>query len=313
VKICILGAGSLGSAIGGVLAESGVDVTLLSRSAAHVDAIRRDGLRLVEDERDRTVRVRAAMTAKEIGPVDLVVVLVKAPETRQAIADAMPMIGTETIVVSLQNGLGHEEILSEMLGPQRVLAGRTYCGGVLLAPGRVRIGIRGKETIMGEVVGGRSARVEAVAATFARAGLRTIVRTDIMGAIWDKLLVNVATGALCGITGLPYGLLYRLPEIEACAVAAVREAMAVARAAGVTLTFHDPREAWLKAGAGLSGEFKTSMLQSLERGRMTEIDTINGAVVAQGRRYGVPTPVNETLVACIKGIERRIADGAAGT
>jgi 2-dehydropantoate 2-reductase len=125
-----------------------------------------------------------------------------------------------------------------------------------------------------------------------------------MGTIWDKLLVNVATGALSGITGLAYGDLYAVPEVEACAMAAVAETMAVAKASGIQLTTNDPQQPWIKAAAGLPFEFKASMLQSLEKGFVTEIDFVNGAVVRQGARCGVPTPVNQTLVACLKGIER---------
>ena len=104
----------------------------------------------------------------------------------------------------------------------------------------------------------------------------------------------------------PYGQLYQVPEVEACAVAAVAEAMAVAKASGIALTTSDPRQPWVKAAAGLPFEFKASMLQSLEKGSVTEIDFVNGAVVAQGRQLGVPTPVNMALVACIKGVEKSL-------
>jgi 2-dehydropantoate 2-reductase len=124
--------------------------------------------------------------------------------------------------------------------------------------------------------------------------------------MWDKLLVNVATGALSGITRLTYGDLYAVPEVEACAVAAVAEAMAVAKAAGIALGSTEPRQAWVKAADGLPAAFKASMLQSLEKGSVTEIDFVNGAVVRWGAKYGVPTPVNQALVACIKGIERAL-------
>jgi 2-dehydropantoate 2-reductase len=162
----------------------------------------------------------------------------------------------------------------------------------------------GKETLIGELDGSTSVRVQRIAACFAAAGLATTVSANIMGTVWDKLLINVATGAVSGITGLAYGPLYRIAEIEATAVAAVQEAMDVARASAVQLSYTDPRAAWTKAAAGLPEDFKTSMLQSLEKGSVTEIDFINGAVVRWGRRSGVPTPVNATLVACIKGIER---------
>jgi 2-dehydropantoate 2-reductase len=307
LKICILGAGSLGSAIGGKLAEAGNEVFLVNRNRAHVDAINRSGLILRTDGQDRAVKAIATADAASVGIVDLVVVLVKSLQTREAITAAKAMVGPDTTVVSLQNGLGHEEILAEVVGRDRVIAGKTYVGGLMIGPGHVIAGTAGKETIIGELDGGVSPRVAGIAETFGKAGLEVIISRNILGAMWDKLLVNVATGALSGITRLTYGDLYAVPEIEACAVAAVSEAMAVARTKGIVLTSRDPVEAWRKASAGLPPEFKASMLQSLEKGSVTEIDFINGAVVRGGIATGILTPVNLALVACIKGIERRLA------
>jgi 2-dehydropantoate 2-reductase len=306
LKICVLGAGALGCAIGGVLAESGCELTLVTRNAAHVDAMNRDGLRLVEDGVERSVKVRAATGCAGLEPMDLVIVLVKSFDTRRAIEAAAPIVGPNTVVMSLQNGLGHEDELIAVVGRERVMAGKTYVGGVLLAPGQVRIGVKDKETLIGELDGTLSFRAQAVAKAFEAAGLACIVSDNILGTMWDKLLVNVATGALAGITGLSYGELYAVPEIEQTALAAVAEAIAVAQAQGVRLSMTDPRQPWLKARAGLPPQFKTSMLQSLEKGSITEVDFINGAVVRQGEKFNLPTPVNRTLVACIKGIERRL-------
>ena len=313
MKICFLGAGALGSALGGTLAASGADVTLIDRSAAHVDAINRRGLVLVDGDRESTVRVKAATSCEGLAPVDLVIVLVKSFATREAVESVMPIVGPDTVVMSLQNGLGHEEILAEVVGRERTMAGKTYVGGVFLAPGRVIAGTVGKLTVIGELDGGFSVRSRAIAAVFDAAGLRCQVSDNIVGTMWDKLLINVSTGAISGVTGLTYGPLYDVPACEAAAIAAVEEAMAVARAAGVRLSIPTARDAWTMASAGLPVEFKTSMLQSLEKGAATEVDFINGAVVQVGQRYGVPTPVNATLVACIKGIERRLADAAKGT
>ena len=202
--------------------------------------------------------------------------------------------------------LGHEDILADVVGRHHVIAGKTYVGGVFLAPGHVIAGVENKETLIGELDGATTPRVRAIAAEFERAGLATIVSANIYGTMWDKLLINVATGALAGITRLTYGDLYSVKEIEACAVAAVNEAMAVAKAHGIELSIHDPRDAWVKAAEGLPPDFKTSMLQSLEKGSATEIDFINGSVVRWGARRNVPTPVNQTLVACVKGIEREL-------
>ncbi|MDE1166142.1 MAG: ketopantoate reductase family protein [Pseudomonas sp.] len=308
MKICILGAGALGCAIGATLSEAGHDTWLLNRNATHVEAINRDGLKVHDERGERAVKVKASTTADEVGAVDLVVVLVKSFHTAQAMAGAMALVGPQTLVLSLQNGLGHEDILADAVGRSRVLAGKTYVGGVLLEPGSIRAGVAGKHTYIGELDGMLSPRVQEIADAFNGAGLATTVSDNILGTMWDKLLINVATGALTGITMLTYGQLYSEPLLKATALAAVAEAIAVATAAGVQLSLTNPGAAWNMASEGLPASFKTSMLQSLEKGSITEIDFINGSVVRWGQRHGVPTPVNATLVACMKGIERAMAD-----
>jgi len=308
----MLGAGALGSAIGGTLALGGSDVTLVDLYKAHVDAVNAGGLKLREGDVEVTVRIKAVTDCDALDVADLVIVLVKSFHTRAAIEAAAPhVVGNDTVVMSLQNGMGHEEILAQAVGHAHVMAGKTYVGGVFLEPGRVIAGTRDKETLIGELDGTISVRAQAIASEFQKAGLRTIVSNNIVGTMWDKLLVNVATGALAGITRLTYGDLYSVPEIEACALAAVDEAMAVAKAHGVTLSVREPREAWRKASEGLPRDFKTSMLQSLEKRSVTEIDFINGVVVRAGAKVGIPTPVNSTLVACMKGIERTLQKVAA--
>ena len=303
MKIAVLGAGALGCAMGGTLAEAGHEVALINRNRGLVEAIRARGLVMRHPGGDRTVHAQAATDAHALGAMDLVIVLVKSFDTRSAMGAALNLVGAGTTVLSLQNGLGHEEILAELVGRERVIGGKTYVGGVMLAPGLVLAGVAGKETVIGEFDGRDSDRVRRIAHAFNDAGLATTVTPNILGTMWDKLLVNVATGAVSAVTGLPYGPLYRIPQIETTALAAVEEAMAVARAQGIRLGFPSARDAWLKAAAGLPEDFKTSMLQSLEKGSVTEVDFINGAVVRHGARLGIATPVNATLFACVKGIE----------
>ncbi len=310
MNICVLGAGALGCAMGGVLAEAGHRVTLVNRNAAHVAAIQTHGLTLNAAGVDRTVRVRAVTHCAQImteGSFDLLLVLVKSFHTEAAMQTALPLVGENTVVLSLQNGVGHDAILQRMVGADKVLAGKTYAGGVMLSPGRVLDSTKNKETIIGELAGGTSARAQRIAAAFTQAGLSTHVSLNIMTTVWDKLLVNAATGALSAITGLSYGPLYAQAGLEATAIAVVTEGFAVAKAAGITLSFTDTKQPWLKAGSGLPPQFKPSMLQSLEKGSITEIDYINGAIVAEGLRLGIPTPVNAALVACIKALESKLA------
>ena len=304
MRICFVGAGALGSTIGGTLAKGGADVWLIDPLQAHVDAINSHGLRILEAGIETSVKVSASTSAAGLGTVaDLVIVLVKSYYTRDAIRAAASVIGPQTIVMSLQNGLGHEDILADEVGCDRVMAGKTYVGGVFLAPGHVRSGVVGKETIIGELDGALSPRAQRIADCFNAAGILTYVSDNITGIMWDKLFINVAGGGLTAITGLTYGGLYALPVLEEAALAAVAEGIAVAKAAGVAISITDPRVAWKMASAGLPAEFKTSMLQSLQAGGATEVDFIHGSVMRWGAKVGIPTPVNSTIVACVKGIE----------
>lgn len=307
LKIAVLGAGALGCAMGSCLSEAGHELWLINRRADHLQAMNRNGLMVRVNGVDRPIAVKAVCTALEIaaqtGPMDLIVVLVKSFHTHEAISSATSIIGPNTVVLSLQNGLGHEDVLAEVVGREKVVAGKTYAGGVMLGAGHIIRGTEGKETYIGELDGQVTERVRHIAEVFNAAGLSTHISDNIMGTMWEKLLVNVATGALSAITRLTYGDLYQVPEVKECALAAVKEAMDVAQASGIRLNVTHPEEPWIKAAAGLPAEFKASMLQSLEKGSVTEVDYVNGSVVRWGQKCGIPTPVNRTLVACLKGIE----------
>ena len=307
MKVCVLGAGSLGSAIGGALALSGNEVHLVARPA-HAAAVNERGLVLVAGDEERVAAVVGHETPEGIGPCDLVIVLCKAMDTAEvaAQAHATGVVGPQTVAVSLQNGLGSDDLLIEAFGAQHVIGGKTYIGGMLLEPGRVQANIAGKRTIIGELDGNITPRVQRIADAFNEAGMECAVSDDIVGVIWNKLLVNVATGAVCAITGLPYEGIYDEPLIRETALAAVQEGMDVAAALGVKVAYDSPEGPWELAREGLPGNFKPSLLQSLEKGRKTEVDVIAGAVVREGAKAGVPTPVNRTLVAMVHGIECRI-------
>lgn len=307
MKVCILGAGSLGSTIGGALAKAGNEVHFVGR-APHMDAVNENGLAMVTPTGDQTVHPIGHTTPEGIGVCDLVIVLCKAFDTAKTMEEGKELVGPGTTVMSLQNGLGAEDVLCECVGADHVIGGKTYIGGMLLGPGRVQATIPGKDTFIGELDGSVTDRTRAIGKAFDDAGMHCIVSDNIMGVIWDKLLVNVATGAVCGITHLPYGDMYEEEKLVATAVAAVQEGIDVAHAAGVKLTYENPMDTLELARAGLPKSFKPSILQSLEKHRPTEVGVINGAVVAQGKKYGVPTPVNDTLVACVVGIERYIRE-----
>ena len=307
MKIVMLGAGALGSTIGGTLAKTN-EVIFVDQWKDHVDLINRQGLKMTDETKDWFVPVQAQTTGQGIGPVDLVIVLVKSFATKTAIQQLKETgtIGDRTLVMSLQNGLGNEETIADVIGKENVISGKTYCGGRLIEAGYVAGRTEGKWTYIGELNGEITSRIQAVAKVFHEAGMLCEVSDNIQGLIWDKLLINVAAGALCGITHLPYGPLYEEEYLKDVAVMAIQEGIDVAKAAGVRLKSEDPEYPWYAASEGLPPTFKTSIQQSLEFKHPTEIDFINGSVVEYGKKYGMKTPVNQTLVACVKGIEKFI-------
>jgi 2-dehydropantoate 2-reductase len=183
VKVGIIGAGALGSAIGGTLVQAGHDFLLVNRDRTHVEAINRNGLVMRAEGKDRVVSIRAAIPSEAGGPVDLVIVLVKSFHTAEAIRVAIGLVGPETTMLSLQTGLGHEDIRIHLIGRDRVIAGKTYIGGAMLGPGHVIAGVQGKETIIGELDGRITPRIERIRAAFQAAGMPLVVSSNILGAM----------------------------------------------------------------------------------------------------------------------------------
>lgn len=310
MKIVMLGAGALGSTIGGTLAMANNEVYFVDMWQEHVDKINTEGLHMTDETNDWYVKIDARTNGQGIGEVDLVIVLVKSFATKSAVEQLKNtnVIGKNTLVMSLQNGLGNEETIASVVGEDNVISGKTYVGGRLIEAGYISAGVKGKWTYIGELNGAKTERIQKVCDVFNDAGLLCEVSENIKGLIWDKLLINVAAGALCGITRLPYGPLYEEEYIKDVAIDAIQEAINVAKAAGVKLKSEDPEYPWYAASEGLPATFKTSILQSLELKRPTEIDFINGSVCEWGKKYNIPTPVNKTLVACVKGIEKFILE-----
>ena len=188
MKVCVLGAGSLGSTIGGALAKAGNEVHFVGR-APHMNAINEKGLVMVTPTGEETVRLSGHTTPDGIGPCDLVIVLCKAFDTAKTMEEGRGLVGPNTTVMSLQNGLGAEDVLCDCVGAEHVIGGKTYIGGMLLEPGRVQATIPGKDTFIGELDGSVTERTRAIGTAFEEAGMHCIVSDNIMGVIWDKLLV----------------------------------------------------------------------------------------------------------------------------
>ncbi|MDK2883312.1 MAG: 2-dehydropantoate 2-reductase [Bacillota bacterium] len=302
MRIAVVGAGAMGCIFGGTLSEAGHEVTLIDLWAEHVRALNERGLKLTGVSGDRTIPVRATTSPEGLPQQDLVIIFVKSSATEAAVREAARLIGPATAVLTLQNGLGNAERIGSIVGPEKVVAGVTSHGGTLLGPGEVRHAGRG-ETVLGELCGRLTERVEKLAQVFTDAGLEARAVESVDSLIWSKLLVNVGINALTAILRVSNGELVKYPETRELVALAVEEGARVAATKGIKLIHENPVAHCLKV-AEMTGPNLSSMYQDVRAKRKTEVDVINGAVVAEGEMVGVPTPVNRVLTNLIKAIEK---------
>lgn len=303
MKVAVIGgAGAMGSVIGGTLAEGGVDVILLDVFKEAVEAINSRGLQITNKAGEtRTVRVRAEADPARVGPVDLALVFVKCYHTENAVRSAMPMIGDNTVVLSLQNGWGNAPRIAGIVGEARVLVGVTYHSATVLGPGQIQHAGQGA-TFIGELDGRQSDRLKQVVDLFDHAGLETSPSDNILLTIWSKLALNVCTLPTSALLRFYAGQLIQHEGTLELMQALLQETVAVANAQDIGLDFVE-RWAAITGLLERATGAKASMLQDVENRRRTEIDVINGAIVEAGRRLNIPTPYNQAMVWLVKALE----------
>jgi 2-dehydropantoate 2-reductase len=304
-RVCVVGCGAIGSLYAAHLARlPEVELWAVDPWTAHVDAIDAAGLRVV-GRAEFTAPVRARTSAADVPRCDLGIVATKAEHTRAAVA-ACADVFADAAVASVQNGLGNEEVLAELV--PRVIRGTILPAGAVIEPGVVRYDAPG-DTWLGpfEPRPASADEVSALAALLTRAGLRTHALADARGPQWDKVIFNSATSPLAALTGLPVGPVCTDPALRALVDALVAEALAVCLALGISTTA-DPA-ALLEEAIEVAHDHKPSMLQDVLARRRTEIDVLNGGVAAQGRLAGVPTPLHDAMVALVHGLERSWSQG----
>ncbi len=307
MKIACIGTGALGSLYAGYLARGGEEVFAVDIQQEIVSAIRKDGIRInMPEGQEVSVPVRAGTSPAEAGPADLVIFLPKSKQTREAAESARCLFGPDTVGLTIQNGLGNPEAIEAVIGEGRILAGVTINGSTLLGPGRILHAGRG-DTVIGEMRGGPSPRAEKIAAAFTRAGLPTRTSAEVWNDVWGKLLVNVGVNALTAVTRLRNGILLEHAETREILRGLVEEAERVARAKGVRLPYDHAVEK-AEAGCRATAANFSSMLQDVLARRETEVDYINGAIVREGEKLGIPTPVNRTITGLVKAIEKTYGD-----
>ncbi len=298
MRIAIVGAGGVGGYFGGRLAEAGADVTFLARGA-HFEALRTRGLRIISPKGDvHLPHVQAAGAAADIGPVDIVFFAVKLYDTESALASLPPLIGPDTAVVPLQNGVDSIATLLKAVGREHTAGGTCYVSAVITEPGVIRHTAM-DHLIFGELDRVRSPRLLALEEACRRAQFQSTLSDDITLDVWNKFVRLSVLSGMTAAARSPLGVIHKDPELWTMLQTAVREAMAVAHAKGIAVA-ESTLEDVAKAYAALPPRTKSSMLEDLERGRRLELPWLSGAVVRIGKEVGVPTPTHSFINAVLK-------------
>lgn len=295
MKILVFGAGAMGSFLGGLLSQKN-EVTLIGRKQ-HMEAIRREGLRITGMSNLRVYPLAKERIDGKESP-DLVIVTTKCYDTEDAIRALKPF-HKRSIFLSLQNGLDNEEILSRFAS--KVLGGVTSHGITFVRPGNIYHAGEGI-TVIGNYKGAGD-KVSETARVLTESGIETTASDDIRKEIWKKVIVNAGINPITAITGYRNGLIFVRTQLESIVEAVCEEAVRVANAYGIEISAEEAIFQ-TKEVARLTAENKSSMLQDIENGKRTEIDSICGAISRLGAKKGIPTPVNSTLTALVKGIEK---------
>lgn len=301
MKIAVIGAGAMGSLFGAMLC-SVADVYLINHSKAHIQAIREKGLKIEKSDGSfQTYSVFAATDPKEIDTeIDLAVIFTKSYATRAAAISAKPLLGEKGLMITLQNGLGNPDIIADVVGKDRTLAGVTSHGATLVAPGHIRHAGQGPTYIAGPSQ--HSDFLKQIAEIFTAGGIKVQLSENIESRIWGKLLINVGINAIAAILRVPNGVLGKTPECQKIMDSAVAEAEAVAHALNISLPYSNPPEQVKKVCANTAAN-RASMLQDILKRSRTEAAFINGAIVKKGKALGIPTPYNAFLCEIIEALE----------
>lgn len=299
MRIAVIGAGGVGGYFGGRLALAGEDVTFIARGS-HLDAMRRDGLRVLSANGDFVVQpVQATDDAASVGSVDLVMIAVKLWSTDESIATARALMGPSSTVVSFQNGVDAEDKLIAEFGRDRVIGGVANIAALIESPGVVRHNGTMALLQIGELDGRRSARIDAIEAACRRANFDVKVADDILKSIWEKFVFLASLSAMTTLTRLPIGPLREDADTRALFRQLADEVVAVGRAKGVPLG-DGTTEAMFTRLDSLPGTMVASMQGDLLRGNRLELPWLSGGVVRLGEAVGVATPAHRFAYAVLK-------------
>jgi len=301
----MMGSGGVGGYFGGRMAAVGCDVTFIARGK-HLQAIREHGLKIASRDMGDVIvdPAKALDRPEEVGPVDYVIVAVKLWDTQATGKAILPMLGPETTVLSLQNGVEGDAILAGIIGNQRLIGGVAFIASSIGEPGVIKhIGTM-QRVVIGEYSGGPSPRVEALRDVLSKGGVTAEISDDIERTIWEKFVFLVGLSATTTLLRTPLGPVREDPESRALLLSVMRETVSVARARSVALP-EDFAETRLQFADGLPADMTSSMHHDIEAGNRLELDWLSGAVTRFGREAGIPTPANQRVFEALEPYAKR--------
>ena len=299
MKFAILGAGAVGGYFGARLAEAGEDVTFMARGA-HLEAIRSTGLRIESENGEAHIHpAQASDDPAEVGPVDYVLFAVKLFQTEETAGFAKPLVGPNTTLVALQNGVECANVLSAVHGKEKVLNGTSYIAAVIAEPGLIRQTGTFASFAFGEQDGTMSDRGQRLKEAADKAGLNPTYSSNVESLVWMKFLLIATMSSITTSTRKPIGELRDDPDIQPVIVASLAESIAVGRAMGVDLP-ENAMEQQLKRIAEFPAAMVASMYHDLHANKPTELEWMSGAVRRFGKQCGIPTPTHDAFYAILK-------------
>ncbi len=297
LKVAVLGAGAMGCLFGGLLAEKGLNVVLIDVWKEHIDAINSKGLKMDGHGGDRFIKIKATTEPAKLNTTDVIIIMCKATVLEKALMGVKNIVGEKTVLMSFQNGIGHEAIMSKIAGKEKVLGGTTTQASNILGPGHIK-NHASLPSWIGEYEGGMSDRVKSVAETFTAHGLETIPSDNIKKRKWMKLFALTAIGPLSAIFNLNHSDLYINNKSSRASrdlgKQIILETRQVAKADGVDVSENECLEMFNKIVDSKQTN-KSSMAFDVLNKRKTEIEFINGAVSKIGKKHGIATPLNDLM------------------
>ena len=304
MNIAILGAGAMGCMVASYLARAGHSVLLIDNYKAHLDKIEKDGLSMLLNGEEYTLPMRVIHPKQSYAPVDVLIVLVKALATHSALSEHRDLIGEHTVVCTLQNGLGNADVLSEFAPEDHIIKGSLRLASRLVAPGRIEC--TSMPGVVNVVLGAQNESadsqhaVEELAAAFTASGLNAAHHSNIDTFIWKKAVNNICINAVCGLSDLDVSKFLTHPSGKELLTACLQEVVAVAKHEGADLDVDTVLKNLYENTLPKIGHHVPSTAQDIQNRRPTEIDFLNGYISRQGKKYGILTPVNDTITALVK-------------